>query len=306
MDTHKTLVLIQSSDLQEASDQLELMIKGLPQPVNVDVFLNEAYNLSIGSLCQTDYGVLIQYRSKKTCAVSLMSAIDTLLQLSVDDLSGKEDKLILSIQSPDFFLASLLDWQGDYQERILRDLILRHGDNHRLEIPYGGVSLALLSDSPYPWINVQSVHIDEHDYLIFDGITEGETTVSLGGGDMCPNAAYYVISHWYECYEIESPQELDHQVFNSLKKASDIAAMSSDERLAYRVHLAQLRSEEDILADKYQEGYELGIEQGIEQGEKRGIQKVALELLRNGASFAFVADNTGLSVQELKQLYTHL
>ena len=82
--------------------------------------------------------------------------------------------------------------------------------------------------------------------------------------------------------------------------------MSSDERLAYRVHLAQLHSEEDILADKYQEGYELGIEQGIEQGEKRGIQKVALELLRNGASFEFVADNTGLSVQELKQLFAHL
>ena len=97
-----------------------------------------------------------------------MSAIDTLLQLSVDDLSGKEDKLILSIQSPDFFLASLLDWQRDYQERILRDLILRYGANNRLEIPYGGVSLALLSDSPYPWINVQSVHIDEHDYLIYD------------------------------------------------------------------------------------------------------------------------------------------
>ena len=76
------------------------------------------------------------------------------------------------------------------------------------------------------------MHVDEHDYLIFDGITEGETAVSLGGWDMCPNSAYYVISHWYECHEIESPQELDHQVFNSLKKASDIVAMSSDERLA--------------------------------------------------------------------------
>ena len=119
---------------------------------------------------------------------------------------------------------------------------------------------------------------------------------------MCPNAAYYVIRHWYECYEIESPQELDHQVFNSLKNASDIAAMSPDERLAYRDSLAQLRSDEDSMANKYQERYE----SGIEQGEKRGIENVALELLRNGASFEFVADNTGLSVQELKQLYTHL
>ncbi|MCI6876357.1 MAG: hypothetical protein MR873_08795, partial [Parabacteroides sp.] len=123
---------------------------------------------------------------------------------------------------------------------------------------------------------------------------------------MCPNAAYYVISHWYECHEIESPQELDHQVFNRLKNAGDIVAMSPDERLAYRDSLAQLRSDEDSMTDKYQERYESGIEQGIEQGEKRGIQKVAIELLRNGASFAFVADNTGLSVQELKQLYTHL
>ena len=82
-----------------------------------------------------------------------MSAIDTLLQLSADDLSEKDGRLILSIQSPDFFLASLLDWQRDYQERILRDLILRYGANNRLKIPYGGVVLGLLSDSQYPWIN---------------------------------------------------------------------------------------------------------------------------------------------------------
>ena len=42
MDTHKTLVLIQSSDLQEASDQLYLMIKVLTKTVKIKDYLNEA------------------------------------------------------------------------------------------------------------------------------------------------------------------------------------------------------------------------------------------------------------------------
>lgn len=203
MYTDKTLELNHTSDLQEAAEQLISMVKGLPQPVSIDVFLDKISTLSVGSLYQTDYGVLIQYRSLKTCAVSMLSAVDTLLRLSAGYRSDKESKLILSIQSSDDFLTSIIDWQGGFQERILRDLIQRYGENNRLEIPYGGVLLAPLAGSPYPYITVEAVHIDQNAFLIYDGITENHTAVSFGDWEMFPNAAYYVICKWYECHKTE-------------------------------------------------------------------------------------------------------
>jgi len=61
---------------------------------------------------------------------------------------------------------------------------------------------------------------------------------------------------------------------------------------------------EDTSFAKYfkKEGFEEGIEKGIEKGRKEGAREIAKKLLQSGFTMEVVAENTGVTVEELKEI----
>jgi len=60
------------------------------------------------------------------------------------------------------------------------------------------------------------------------------------------------------------------------------------------------------LHDAEKRGIAKGIEQGIEQGEIKGLEKTAIELMREGDALEKVSRVTGLSIERLIELKAEL
>ncbi len=51
-----------------------------------------------------------------------------------------------------------------------------------------------------------------------------------------------------------------------------------------------------------QEGMQKGIRKGLREGRQEGVQEVVLNMLKKSANMAFIAEVTGLPVEEIKKL----
>jgi len=114
-------------------------------------------------------------------------------------------------------------------------------------------------------------------------------------------------------------QEQDEMI-NELVEREDVFKMayeeyskiSADDLVRERIeahekYLMDQRTRERIAHEEGMErGIEQGIERGIERGIKQGINKSKIEMaqkaLKKGLSYEDIADLTGLSVEEIKQI----
>ncbi|MFI4919001.1 MAG: Rpn family recombination-promoting nuclease/putative transposase [Legionellales bacterium] len=80
-------------------------------------------------------------------------------------------------------------------------------------------------------------------------------------------------------------------------------SMDKDEREIYEARLKWLRDEAATLQKAHEKGQIEGIEQGIEQGIELGIQKnrhaTAIKQLKRGVAIDLVAEDTGLTCEEV-------
>ena len=84
--------------------------------------------------------------------------------------------------------------------------------------------------------------------------------------------------------------------------------MSADEG-ARKLYEARLRARRDEYAriqgarqDGRQEGWQDGLDEGEKKGRQDGLREVALKLKNRGRSFGEIAEDTGLSLEEIAKL----
>jgi len=94
------------------------------------------------------------------------------------------------------------------------------------------------------------------------------------------------------------PFEIKDKVFKKLIETCDVASWTREERIKYDRALKRYR---DTIA--VMEGQKLeGLKQGIKQGREEGIQVVARNLKNSGIPIDVIAQNTGLTVEEINNL----
>ena len=79
-----------------------------------------------------------------------------------------------------------------------------------------------------------------------------------------------------------------------------------EERLVYETRMQSLADVESKIASAEEKGLEQGLEQGREQGREQGIhlatKNIALNLIKKGTAIEIIAEVTGLSEADIKQI----
>ncbi|QEN04183.1 hypothetical protein EW093_05515 [Thiospirochaeta perfilievii] len=94
-----------------------------------------------------------------------------------------------------------------------------------------------------------------------------------------------VFANWVNNFLLSQGEELVYEDFDKIKKPEEVLPMMAANIERYREKL---------------------ISEGLEQGIKKGIEKekveIAINLLKAGSEYTFVANITGLSIEELKKI----
>ena len=102
------------------------------------------------------------------------------------------------------------------------------------------------------------------------------------------------------------PWEARIAVFKKLADVASTAALTPEERDKYEYSLKKIRDELSIMSHErkqgIQQGREEGLQEGIKQGREEGIQVVARNLKNSGIPIDVIAQNTGLTVEEINNL----
>ena len=87
-------------------------------------------------------------------------------------------------------------------------------------------------------------------------------------------------------------------VFQRLANVGNVASLSESERRLYEVDLKFARNHYAHISDAHEEG----IRKGIEKGMEKSIRTAAVGFLRLNQPVELVANATGLTIEEVKQL----
>lgn len=115
----------------------------------------------------------------------------------------------------------------------------------------------------------------------------------------------YVIKNLNRLQRI--PDKLQEKIFLKLFKSAEIAQFTPEEHRHYENSLKYYWDLNNSLNTARQEGKQEGIKQGIQQGIKQGERNqqlgIAKKLQAMGLDKAAIADATGLSIEDLNQLF---
>ena len=98
------------------------------------------------------------------------------------------------------------------------------------------------------------------------------------------------------------PEELKQPIWTRLFNAAQFAAMNKHEQLEY---IKEMNTERDR-RNQISYAHECGKAEGLAEGEAKGKTEEKLNIARNmkekGADVAFIAECTGMSVEEIEKL----
>ncbi|MBK8653859.1 MAG: PD-(D/E)XK nuclease family transposase [Haliscomenobacter sp.] len=87
---------------------------------------------------------------------------------------------------------------------------------------------------------------------------------------------------------------LQDLVFKKLFEAAEIAKFTPDEKNKYEESLKYYRDLKNVVDTSFDEGWA--------EGKAEGKAEIALQLKRKGMGPTFIAEITGLSIEEIEQL----
>lgn len=94
------------------------------------------------------------------------------------------------------------------------------------------------------------------------------------------------------------PAALQERIFTRFFEQAEIAKLDPNELMQYEESLSAFRD----ISNAIKTAEKRKLAEGIEIGEARGIKRVALNLLRSGMPIEQVAENTGLTIEEIRKL----
>jgi predicted transposase/invertase (TIGR01784 family) len=85
---------------------------------------------------------------------------------------------------------------------------------------------------------------------------------------------------------------------------SKLQVISADEgtRRLYEARLRACRDEYTRIQGARQDGWQDGLDEGEKKGRQDGLREIALKLKKRGRSFGEIAEDTGLSLEEIAKL----
>ena len=102
------------------------------------------------------------------------------------------------------------------------------------------------------------------------------------------------------------PWAAQSAVFKKLESIADVGALSRAERLKYDEALKKYRDTISVLEgarmEGYKEGWEIGYKEGLELGYKEDTIANARKMKAYGLAWDIIAENTGLTIDEVKDL----
>ena len=106
------------------------------------------------------------------------------------------------------------------------------------------------------------------------------------------------------------PWAAQSAVFKKLESIADVGAMSRAERLKYDEALKKYRDTISVLEgarmegreEGYKEGWEIGYKEGLELGYKEDTIANARKMKAYGLAWDMIAEITGLTIDEVKDL----
>ena len=109
---------------------------------------------------------------------------------------------------------------------------------------------------------------------------------------------------------LKRPERLRDRIFTKLFDVSELAQLDDEDRIKY---IKAMNTERDTYNQiEYaresgrEEGREEGRKEGKEEGLKEGQSKIAMNLIRIGASCEIITQATGLSEEEVSKLKKEL
>ena len=102
------------------------------------------------------------------------------------------------------------------------------------------------------------------------------------------------------------PFEIKDKVFKKLIETCDVASWTREERIKYDRALKRYRDTLAVMEGQKQEGRAEGRAEGIKEGKEQGRKEAQLDIARNfkqsGIPIDVIAQNTGLSIEEINSL----
>ena len=102
------------------------------------------------------------------------------------------------------------------------------------------------------------------------------------------------------------PFEIKDKVFKKLIETCDVASWTREERIKYDRALKRYRDTIAVMEGQKMEGRAEGraegIKEGKEQGRKEAQQDIARNFKQSGIPIDVIAQNTGLSIEEINSL----
>ncbi len=102
------------------------------------------------------------------------------------------------------------------------------------------------------------------------------------------------------------PFEIKDKVFKKLIETCDVASWTREERIKYDRALKRYRDTIAVMEGQKMEGRAEGraegIKEGKEQGRKEAQQDIARNFKQSGIPIDVIAQNTGLSIDEINSL----
>jgi predicted transposase/invertase (TIGR01784 family) len=115
------------------------------------------------------------------------------------------------------------------------------------------------------------------------------------------------VDRWLFCLKNLSrlnarPAEVQGRIFEKLFKAAEIKKLTETDMEAYNKSILEYQDVRDAVDYAREEYFEKGIEKGIEKGVNQKSIEIARKCFQKRMSLEEIAELTGLSVEQIKEL----
>ena len=168
-------------------------------------------------------------------------------------------------------------------------------------------SFSIRSDKPPYFVLTEHFGMTMVDLTLFSAVPKEEDSDSKGKGS---KPFVDMASAW--CYFIKNSSRLTERDFKILAKMGKIFELAirilkelSMNKAARYLEMQRAKEIADHYAyidDATNKGRQEGLEEGMEKGMQKMQKQFALNLLKKKTDISFIADTTGLSIEEIKKL----
>ncbi len=157
-------------------------------------------------------------------------------------------------------------------------------------------------------INVKLVNTDTHE-VFYDKLTYIYIQIPLFDKteeelETYEDKWFYIIKNLQKFKN--RPEKLQERIFDKVFQTAELAQFDKKERMAYEDSLKYYRDIKNVIDTAKKESLKEGEEKGLKEGVKKGKEEKAIDVAKKalliGSTFEFIAEVTGLSIEQIQEI----